>query len=148
MKRTLALGVLLLFSAVFVQPAFGQSLGNAGTIEGSVIDPSGAAVAKATVTIHNAVTGYTRSVLSATDGTFRFSNIPPNPYHLEVAAPGFATFAQDVSIRSAIPIQVKAKLTLAGAQSSVTVEAAGADILEVDPSAHTDVDQSLIMKIP
>ena len=56
--------------------------------------------------------------------------------------------AQDVSIRSAIPIQVKVKLALAGAQTSVTVEGAGADMIEVDPSAHIDADRSLIMKIP
>src|SRR5450432_1064171 len=123
-------------------------MGNAGTIEGSVVDPSGAVVAKATVTIHNAVSGYNQSTATVADGTFRFSNIPPNPYHLEVKASGFAVFAQDVSVRSAIPIQFKATLALAGAQTSVTVESAGADMVEVDPSAHIDADRSLIMKIP
>src|SRR5450432_4560358 len=123
-------------------------MGNAGTIEGSVVDPSGAVVAKATVTIHNAVSGYNQSTATVADGTFRFSNIPPNPYHLEVKASGFAVFAQDVSIRSAIPVQFKATLALAGAQTSVTVEGAGADLVEVDPSAHIDADRSLIMKLP
>src|SRR5437762_2779860 len=107
MKRILALGVLVLLSAVMVHPVLGQSLGNAGTIEGTVVDPSGAVVTGATVTIHNSVSGYSRSTVTGADGTFRFSNIPPNPYHLEVKAQGFAVFAQDVSIRSAIPIQVK-----------------------------------------
>src|SRR5450759_2196494 len=110
MKKTLALGALLLLFAVVVHPVFGQSLGNAGTIEGSVVDPASAAVTKATVTIHNPVTGYRQVTVTGSDGTFRFSNIPPNPYHLEVTASGFAVFAQDVSIRSAIPIQVKASL--------------------------------------
>src|SRR5437016_1182644 len=148
MKKTLALGVLSLILLLLAQPAFAQSLGNAGTIEGTVLDPSGAAVVKAGVTIHNAVTGYRQATTTGSDGTFRFSNIPPNPYHLEVTAPGFAVFAQDVSIRSAVPIQVNAKLSLAGAQTSVTVEGAGADMLEVDPSAHTDADRTLINKLP
>ena len=47
-------------------------------------------------------------------------------------------------MRNAIPVQVKTKLDVAGGVSSVTVEAAGADILENDPSAHVDVDRSLI----
>src|ERR1017187_2399808 len=115
--KTLALGALLLLVAVVVQPGLGQSLGNAGTIEGIVVDPAGAAVTKASVTIHNAVSGYKQSTVTGADGTFRFSNIPPNPYHLEVTASGFAIFAQDVSIRSAIPIQFKATLALAGAQT-------------------------------
>ena len=148
MKKTLALGALLVLCTLLVHPVFGQSLGNAGTIEGSVVDPSGAAVAKATVTIHNAVTGYRQSTITGAEGGFRFSNIPPNPYHLDVTAPGFAVFGQDVSIRGAIPIQFKATLALAGAQSTLTVEAAGADLIEVDPSAHIDADRSLIMKIP
>src|ERR1035437_3380391 len=147
MKMTLALGSLLLLFAFVVQPVFGQSLGNAGTIEGSVVDPAGAAVTKATVTIHNAVSGYKQATFTGADGTFRFGNIPPNPYHLEVTASGFAVFAQDVSIRSAIPIQFKATLALAGAQTTVTVEGAG-DLIEVDPSAHIDADRSLIMKLP
>ena len=93
MKRILAVCVLGLFSAVFAHLAFSQSLGNAGTIEGTVVDPSGAAVAKATVTIRNPVTGYTQAASTGTDGSFRLSNIPPNPYHLEITAPAKANAA-------------------------------------------------------
>ena len=145
--RTLALWALLVVFAIVVHPAFGQSLGNAGTIEGSVVDPTGAAVAKATVTIHNAVTGYNQVTEVGGDGTFRFSNIPPNSYHVDVKAPGFAIFARDVSVRNAVPIQFKATLALAETQSAVTVEGAG-NLIEVDPSAHIDADRSLIMKLP
>ena len=92
-----------------------QSLGNAGTIEGSVTDQTGASVPDAKVTIKNGVSGYTQSATSAMDGSFRLTNIPPNPYHLEVTASGFNTSEQDVTVRNAIPVQVKAKLALAGA---------------------------------
>jgi hypothetical protein len=146
MKSALVLGAVLV-CAVALHSAFGQSLGNAGTIEGSVADPSGAAVAGATVTLHNAVTGYRQSTACDAAGTFRFTNIPPNSYHLEVAAHGFAVFAQDVAIRGAIPVQVKAALALAGGETSVTVQGAG-DLIEVDPSAHIDADRTLLMKLP
>jgi hypothetical protein len=125
-----------------------QSLGNAGTIEGTVTDPSGASVPDAMVNIANAVSGYKQSVNTAMDGSFRLVNIPPNPYHLEITAAGFGPFSQDVNVRNAIPVQLKLKLALAGGQTSVTVEAAGADILENDPSAHVDVDRSLFLKLP
>jgi hypothetical protein len=125
-----------------------QSLGNAGTIEGTVVDPSGSAVPSAAIAIHNAVTGYRQSTVSGTDGSYRLTNIPPNPYHMEVSVPGFLPFAQDVPVRNALPVQVKVALTLAGAKTAVTVEAGGADILEVDPSAHVDADRSLISKLP
>src|SRR5471032_1822767 len=148
MKRTLALSALGLYLLGLTHQLRAQSLGNAGTIEGSVVDPSGAAVAKAAVTIHNAVSGYRQATTTVSDGSFRFSNIPPNPYHIEVTAPGFNVFTQDVAIRSAVPVQIKVTLTLAGAKTTVTVEEAGSDILEVDPSAHVDADRTLLMKIP
>jgi hypothetical protein len=148
MKRTLAISALALFFLGFARQLHAQSLGNAGTIEGNVVDPSGAAVAKAVVTIHNAVSGYNQAATTAPDGSFRFSNIPPNPYHMEVTASGFNVFTQDVAIRSAVPVRIKATLALAGAKTTVTVEGTGADILEVDPSAHIDADRTLLMKIP
>ena len=134
----------LLLVALLAAGARAQSLGNAGTIEGTVTDQSGASVPDAKVTIKNAVSGYSRSATSAMDGTFRLTNIPPNPYHVEVTAAGFNTSQQDVAVRNAVPLQVKVKLAVAGGQTSVTVEAAGADILESDPSAHIDVDRSLL----
>ena len=147
MKRTLALCAIGLLCAVMTRPVFGQSLGNAGTIEGTVLDPSGAAVPKATVTIRNGVSGYNQSTATGSDGAFRLVNIPANPYQLAVTASGFAPFTQDVSVRAGLPVQVKANLAVAGSQTSVNVEAAG-EIVENDPSAHVDVDRSLIIKLP
>lgn len=143
-----ACGVLSLLLSGGFSAAFGQSLGNAGTIEGLVVDPSGAAIPKASVIIRNAVSGYSQTATSDSDGTFRLSNIPSNPYHLEITASGFSVFAQDVPIRNAIPIRLRATMALAGGQTTVNVEAAGADILENDPSAHVDIDRSLMLKIP
>src|ERR1051325_6305140 len=116
MTIRLAATVVAVFALVATRPARAQSLGNAGTIEGTVADPSGATVPKATVKIRNLVSGYTQSTVSAADGSFRLSNIPPNPYHLEVMASGFNTFAEDVTIRSAVPVQVKAALAVGGAK--------------------------------
>ncbi|HTB14641.1 MAG TPA: TonB-dependent receptor [Bryobacteraceae bacterium] len=144
MKNVLALSALLLFTG----SAFGQSLGNAGTIEGTVVDPSGALVPKATVTLTNSVTGYKQTLDSGQDGTFRLTNIPPNTYHLTVGAAGFSSFSQDVVIRSSVPVQVKAILPVAEAVSSVNVEASGAATVETDPSAHVDVDRSAFDRLP
>ena len=128
-------------------PISAQSLGNAGTIEGTVVDPSGAVVPKAEVTLRNAVSGYSQSAMSGSDGVFRLTNVPPNPYRLDVKAPGFSDYSQTIDIRNAIPVQVKATLAVAGANTSVVVEGA-AETLEVDPSAHVDVDRSQMLKIP
>jgi hypothetical protein len=148
MKKVVGLPLLVVFFFAFHYTALGQSLGNAGTIEGNVTDPSGASVPKAVVTIRNLVTGYSQSAVTDSSGAFRLTNIPPNPYHLEVTVPGFNTFAEDVAIRSAVPIQMKAKLAVAGTTTTMTVEAGGTDLVELDPSAHVDADRSLLQKLP
>ncbi|HLH19235.1 MAG TPA: TonB-dependent receptor [Bryobacteraceae bacterium] len=140
--------VSLLLSCALMVPAFPQSLGNAGTIEGAVVDATGAAVPKAVVTIHQAVTGYSQSAVTDNTGKFRLTNVPFNPYHLEITASGFDGYTEDVSVRSAVPVQVKATLAVKGSRQSITVESAGADLVEVDPSAHTDTDRNTIAKLP
>jgi hypothetical protein len=139
-----ALGVLVF---AFTNRVSGQSLGNAGTIVGVVVDPSGAAVVKAVASIHNPISDYKQSTTTAADGSFRLVNIPPNQYHLEVTAPGFADFSQDVTIRNSLPVQIRAALEIAGAATTVTVEASGADLLELNPSDHVDADQSQLSKL-
>ena len=125
-----------------------QSLGNAGTIDGIVTDPSGANVPGAKVLLENPVSGYTQEVASGSDGAYRLVNIPPNSYHLQVSASGFATFSQDLTIRNSLPLRIPAKLALGSAATTVNVESAGADLIEVDPTAHVDVDSTQIARLP
>jgi hypothetical protein len=122
-------------------------VGNSGTVEGTVNDPSGAVVTNATINIHNLVSGLDRTAKTDTSGNFSFPNVPYNPYHLTVTAPGFASQAQDVDVRSAVPVNVKVSLTLGQATESVTVEAAG-DLVEAEPTAHTDIDRQLFNDVP
>jgi hypothetical protein len=138
---------LLLFTAPLAV-LFAQSAGSAGTINGVVNDPSGASVPGATVTLTHMVSGFERTAKTESDGTFVFQNVPPNPYHLEVEAAGFANASQDVTVRSSVPVALKIALTLAGATTEVRVEAAGADLVETVPSAHTDVDRDIFSKLP
>src|SRR5689334_20001154 len=127
--------------------AVGQSL-TAGTVSGTVVDPNNAIVANATVTISNPVTGYKRTVTTGTDGAFQFNEVPPNNYQLSVTATGFAPASQSLVVRTAVPINVKIPLEISTATESVTVTTAAADVIENVPTTHTDVDQSLITRLP
>ena len=120
------LGYLFLFLGTFVAaPAGFAQIGNSSNVTGTVTDPSGAVVAGATVTIHDPVSQYERSTTTDTSGSFSFPNVPFNPYHLSVTAKGFGPYAQDVDVRSTVPVSVKISLTVAGSSSSVTVEGGG-----------------------
>jgi hypothetical protein len=113
-----------------------------------VLDPSGAVVVGARVQIRNVVSGFDRSVATDVLGQFTIPNVPFNPYHLTVNGHGFAVYAQDIDVRSVVPVSLKISLTVGTSNETVTVEAAGEDLLENDPTFHTDVDRGLFDKIP
>ncbi|HTX39881.1 MAG TPA: carboxypeptidase regulatory-like domain-containing protein [Bryobacteraceae bacterium] len=120
---------------------------NSGTIQGSVLDPSHAAVVGALVNITNPVSHYDEQAVTDGQGKFELDNIPFNNYHMTVTAAGFQTNTQDVSVRTAVPLQVNATLVVGTASTTVEVTAA-ADLVENVSTTHTDVDRALFDKLP
>ncbi len=121
---------------------------NAVTVSGTVKDPSGAVIPGAIVTIYNPVSGFTRQADTDASGSFSIPNVPFNPYHMTVAATGFAPLTQDLDVKSAVPLNLNIALELAGGKTEVTVTTDAADLIEVDPTTHTDVDRALFDKLP
>ena len=79
-------GFLFLCLASSVATYAQSSSANSGTVRGSVLDPSGAAIMGATVEIQNPVSRYDKSVQTDAQGNFEFDNIPYNNYHLSASA--------------------------------------------------------------
>ena len=139
----------ILVSCIFVfcsSFASAQSIG-AGTVTGTVTDPAGEAVAGAQVELHNPVNNYRQAVATDGAGAFRLSNVPFNSYRIEVGAPGFSAYRQDISVQSSLPLAAPVKLALAGGQITIEVVAA-ADAVENVPVAHNDVDQAQLALLP
>jgi len=133
---------------VFIVASVFAQVGNSGSIEGVVKDQSGAAIAHATVEITQVVSGYTRTTTTAADGTFRFRNVPFNPYQITVTADKFANYSQGVDVRSTVPTRVDIGLKLGTEVTSVTVEAKGEELIENESTFHTDVDQTVTDRLP
>ncbi len=129
-------------------PGFVHAQSNSGIVQGTVVDPQKAVVAGAKVRLQNPVSGHVNEVETGQDGMFHITNIPYNPYHLTVTAPGFDTFTQDVDVRSTVPITLEIGLQLGTASTNVTVTENAADVLEVTPTEHTDVDRGLFDTLP
>jgi len=136
--------VFLMFLSA--SPLFAQ-LGNSGSITGTVIDESGAVVPNATVEVANPVSQYQHSTMTDAAGKFAFQNLPFNSYHVTVTVTGFAPYARDVDVRSAVPLALNVSLKVEGSSTSVTVESGG-DLVETEPTFHTDVDRALFDKLP
>ena len=99
-----------------------------------------------TVQLSNAVTGLKREATTDATGRFVFRNLPPNSYHLDVVAQGFQNLERNVDVRTSVPIELTLAMT-AGVETSVEVVGHG-DLVELSPTAHTDLDQSLVDRLP
>jgi len=140
--------VVAMFCLVLCVISGSAQTSGSSSLNGVVSDPTGAVVPGATVEIHNPVSQFDRSAITDSAGRFSFPNVPFNPYHLSVSLTGFAAYSQDVDVRSAVPLILKITLQIAGSAESVTVQGEAGDLLENDPTFHTDVDRSLFDKLP
>jgi hypothetical protein len=76
-------------------------------ITGTIQDPSGALVANANVTATQTDTGFSRSTIAGSTGSYVLSNLPVGPYRIEVSAAGFKT-----SVQKGIVLQVNVNPTI------------------------------------
>ena len=136
--------VLALIFAALVAPA---QTGNAGAVRGTVTDISGAVIPNATVRVTNETSGLDRTETTDALGQFAIPNIPFNPYTVTVTSPGFSPLTQNFEIRSVVGVTLKLALQVAGGSQTVTVEAQG-DLIENDPTFHTDVDRAMFTEVP
>src|SRR5438874_2159908 len=90
MKRVLViLTLLMLFVAVINAQTF------RGAINGTILDPSGAAVPGASVKATDIATGVSRTTVSTSDGQYAFQDLPLGTYKVNVSSRGFRDTAVD-----------------------------------------------------
>src|ERR1700692_4516918 len=92
-----------------------------GTVDGTVLDPSGATVAGAEVTLTNTGTGEKHTQPTGNEGAYQFVNVIPGEYRLDVDKPGFKHYKHDnVVVQVQQDTHIDASLTVG--QQSETVE--------------------------
>jgi Carboxypeptidase regulatory-like domain/TonB dependent receptor len=121
----------ILAALVLSVAAMAQSL---GTLRGTILDPSGAAIPKATVT----ATGPNNTVkVAQTDdnGAYTINGLPPGKYTIRVIATGFTLVEKaGVDVSAGRPMQFDAKLVLETSKQEVTV--ADTQQVELDPAKN------------
>src|ERR1051326_174935 len=118
-RRCLRVVLAVVIVAAVGSPSFAQGLGGAGTVQGTVKDPTGGVMQSVQVRISNPVSGFSRTISTDAAGRYVFSNLPPSPYHITVEAQGFQALERDVDIRSGVPITLDLTLALAGTTENV-----------------------------
>jgi hypothetical protein len=119
--------------AVAGQPAIAraQSAASSGQVVGQVLDPSGAAVPTARITVRNADTNYTRETTTDAAGRYAVSQIPLGKCDVTVSADGFAAETQRVTLTLGSTITATFHLTIGGRTESVQVSS---QVLTLEPT--------------
>ena len=118
-RLTTALVAFLILA--FTGMVYGQE--GTASLRGTVIDPQGAAVPNAQVSIANAETGLNRRTVNTTEGgDYVFTSLTPGIYRVTVEATGFKTAVKEkVKLNVGETQEFKVSLEVGGAQETVTV---------------------------
>jgi len=118
------LGFLLVFCMVTLALAISAhaQIGNA-TLGGTVMDPSGAAVGDAELTLTSKATGFEMRVTTNERGEYTFRNVTPGTYDLKVIKAGFQNYIQkDIVLTINQSGHADATLKVGATTETVTVE--------------------------
>ena len=92
-----------------------------GEIGGIIVDPAGAVVANAQVTVSNTQTGASLTTNSDSEGHWVIAGLQPGPVKVVISAPGFKNVQQDLQLQATRPARMGTTLDVAGVQEVVTV---------------------------
>lgn len=145
LKLVLATGLAGLCSAWL----WGQTAATA-TLVGSVLDPTGAVVANATVSLVEPATGVTRSTMSNESGQYTFVSLPPGTYRLTVSAPGFRqAVVQGIRLEVAKSYTVDVNIEVGELAETVEVRSeARSELQTLDSTVGAVIQGESLLRLP
>ncbi|HEX7333918.1 MAG TPA: carboxypeptidase-like regulatory domain-containing protein [Pyrinomonadaceae bacterium] len=96
----------------------------AGQIGGIIVDPNGAVVAGAQVTVTNTQTGSSQTTTTNGDGNWVISGMQPGPVKVVISQPGFKNMQYDLELQASKPARMGTTLEVGAVAESVTVTGA------------------------
>jgi hypothetical protein len=144
--RSVALLTLLLTSATVV--LIGQTSGT-GALTGTVTDPSNAVIANATVTVTSNDKNQTRTTNTGTDGSYRFTLLPPGNYRVTFSATGFKlSEVPSVAVNVTETPVLDRKLEVGTQTQQVVVEAQTEALQTSTSSLGTTIESKDVLGLP
>ncbi len=146
-RSWLIAGLAFVLAILSAQTSFGQGI--TGSINGTVTDSSGAAIAGATVTIRQIATNGIRTVTTSSVGSYAVTQLAPGATASTIEKEGFERFQQKaLTIEIDQVVEVDAKLAVGSAQQTVSVTADAPVIQTETSSVGLVVDSSTIQNTP
>src|SRR5713226_2868008 len=119
----LSIAVALFVGVILVVPpeAGAQATISTGSVQGAILDPKGAVVVSAKVTITNKDTGQMSKPEVSSAGTYNSGPLPPGAYVVHAAAQGFKTVQQSIDVAVGVITSANVTLELGSESTVITV---------------------------
>ena len=117
---------------------------------GTVVDPTGAGVPGAQVTIHKTDGGFSCTAASDSSGAFRFAALPAGNFEVLVRGEAFASEKTEIRIADRSPAPLRITLKLADVRQEVTVTDSAAQV-STEASQNLDtvtLDRQMLDNLP
>jgi len=143
MRRSLLLSLLLSLCALSAYAQFKAS------IQGTIMDSKGGAVAGAKVTVTNQGTGVTRDTVASDEGFYRVTELPPGNYTITVEAAGFKkSVSNSIAVQAEQPRGFDVTLQIGASSESVTVTATSEALSTENANLGTSISSDEIQRLP
>src|SRR5690349_20547551 len=119
-----------------------------GTISGQVLDPNGAAVAGARVTIANDEKGYKLEVSTGEEGTFSAPDLGPGNYKVSIQHAGFKIYETVAVVRVNVTSSVVAHLEIGEESTLVTVVGSSITVDTTKATVQCVITSDQINRLP
>ncbi len=138
--RSLCFALIILTLQLSAKAALSQTAATqatSGSLRGQVTDPSGAAIANATVVMTPAAAASTPiKVQTDGQGAYEFKGLAPGQYSLTVVAQGFALYENDnVAITGSQPLRLNVAMTIQVEEQKINVSDT-APTVDVSPASN------------
>jgi hypothetical protein len=140
----------LLVVLVGLVPASAQVDYSTATLRGTVLDPQGAVISGANVTVANPSTGISKTVKTQGDGTYYVPALLPGTYQVTVDAPGFAkevTKGVEVTVGQSLNFDFHLKVGTASETVEVSPDTVPLIQTEQTQQANT-INQLQVQELP
>jgi hypothetical protein len=147
--RVLRIMVGTLIPILLLMSSLAHAQSYAGSVRGTVTDPSGASVAGATVTLRDVGTNATAHATTTDQGVFSFPIVNVGRYEVTIKGGGFKDYvAQNVEVHVSTATEVNARLELGAATESVTVEANDVQVQTTTAEVGAVIEGTQVRELP
>lgn len=142
------LAVCLILLGTWSSIAIGQATVSTGSIQGTVTDPSGAAVPGVKVSITNSSTGLHIERSTTSQGAYTSGGVPSGNYQIRVEAPNFKATVVSVTVQVGSASTGNVKMEIGSASQTVEVTSEGARINTEQATVQGVLDAAQIENLP